>query len=450
MFAFAVSVTAFAGASAITTVASDAPVVGDIDASDPIHRTTAYQEPKARVDLAAGGGEHGLTYEIVDQPQADDATIGEATVRGTEAALSIGSDAPAGEAEFTYRAVNSHGEESDIATVTFEVANRSPLTRDLTLTTERDAALDIWPYTRDAESGGPFPWTEKKNRITYSDPKHGTIEPFFGKNGGGAGFDAVDHKAVYVPDPGYVGSDSFEYTFTDVDGGRSTAQVAVDVVEPEPRGRGELRNVRYRCAPHMRSNGDGQADSEGRFDADLTTKVGRYLGGDLVFQIDAGMRLPRALEPGASYRLGRPTLDLTMQPGATELFGGAAVDGSNLDLDAVGFGQASVGAEVSASAMVRGTAREAVREVPIEGLATRRRSVGGPEVEDGLRLALAGSTESINAPRRGAVVVSLPRVFGLNLRLAPGLRGGEIDTVGMRCYAPGNEQLELARIAIAR
>lgn len=448
VFALAVSVTAFAGASAITNAASDAPVVRDVEVAAHIYRATPYGTPTTRIDLSAGG-DAGLAYEIVDQPGTGESPVGSATVHGHTAALAVDRDASAGQARFTYRATDGSGQTSDAATVRFEIANRQPLTRDLALTTQRDAVLDIWPYARDAEDGGPFPWTHPGNRITYSDPEHGTIEPFFGAVGSEPGFAAIDHKAVYVPDPGYVGADSFSYTFTDDDGGESTARVSVDVVEPQSRGRGERHDVRYRCAVHMRSDTEGRADPDGRFDADLTTEVARYLGGDLVFEVDAGIRTPRALSPGETYAIGRPVLDLTLQPGATELLGGVAVDSGDLDLDAVGFGQSSIGADVSASITVLGSARGDVREVPIEGLSMRRHSIAGAVDGEGLTLSVAGSTGDLVAPRRGEVVVSLPQVFGLSLRLEPGLYG-RVDNVGLRCYAPGSERLTLVRIPITR
>lgn len=446
VFVLAVSVTSFAGASAVTNAVSDAPLAGDFEVATPVYRTTPYATPTTNIDLTAGGADPDLTYEVVDQPHADDSTIGTAEIRGHTVALTIDSGAAAGTGSFTYRAIDDE-EVSEVATVSFEIANRKPLTRDLTLTTRRNAALDIWPYARDAVDGGPFPWRRSGNRITYSDPEHGTIEPFFGSGGDEPTFARVDHKAVYVPDPGYVGADSFSYTFTDEDGGESTARVSVDVVEPEERGRGERNDVRYRCAVHMRSNAEGQADPDGRFDAGLTSSVARYLGGDLVVGVDADVRAPRTLAPGATYRIAEPTLGLTLQPGAIELLGGVAVGGENLDLDAVGFGQESLGADVTASAMVRHTARGEVRGVRIDGLAARRRPVHGAGEDGESTIAVSGSTGELVAPRRGAVVVSLPQVYGLTLRLAPGLRG-DIGTVGLRCYAPGSERLQLARIPV--
>ena len=445
VFALAVSVTSFAGASAITNAASDAPVVDDIDLADPVYRTTPYGSPTARIDLDPH--DRNLTYAVVEQPKADDSPVGTARVRGDTVILTMDRDAAAGSASFTYRATDSDGKVSGDATVSFEVGNRTPLTRDLTLTTQRDAAMDIWPYARDAEDGGPFPWTQSGNRVTYTDPKHGTIEPFFGSDGDEPTFAKVDHKAVYVPDPGYVGADSFSYTFTDEDGDESTSRVSVDVGEPETPENGARHGVRYRCASHMRSDSDGEPDADGRFDSRLTEQVARILGGDLVLEVDAALDTPRTLAPRESYELGRPALDLSMQAGATELLAGAPVKGGGLDLDSVGLGQSSVGAEVTASTTVRSTARGEVRDVSIEGLSSRPRPVAGPEGDNELTMSMRGSSAELTAPRRGKVVVSLPQVFGLNLRLEPGLRG-HIDRVGLRCYAPGNERLELAEIPV--
>ena len=446
VFALSVSVTTFVGASAVTNAVSDAPLVDDFEAAAAVYRTTPYASPTTRIDLTTGGGERDFRYEIVDQPYADGSRIGTARVQGHTAVVSIDKDAAAGPASFTYRATDG-GEMSEVATVSFEVANRAPLTRDLTLTTRRNSALDIWPYARDAVDGGPFPWRRPGNRITYSDPDHGTIEPFFGADADEPSFARVAHKAVYVPDPGYVGTDSFSYTFTDEDGGESTSRVSVDVVEPEQRGRGERRDVRYRCAVHMRSNAQGRPDPDGRFDADLTSEVSRYLGGDLVIGVDADIRAPRTLSPGETYRIEDPTLGIRLQAGATELLGGVAVDEDALDLDSVGFGQESLGADATASLMVRHTAREQVRGVRIDGLSVRRGDIRVSGEEGESTVTVSGSIGDLVAPRRGAVVVALPQVYGLTLKLAPGLRG-QINTVGLRCYAPGGEPLQLARIPV--
>lgn len=447
VFAVAVSMTSSVGAFAITTAASDAPVAGDIDVADDVYRTTPYGSPSVRIDLSIGGGGRGLAYEVVEQPNTGETTIGTASIQGHTATLSIERDASAGPASFTYRATDD-GESSDVATVSFEVANRPPLTRDLTLTTRQDAALDIWPYARDAEDGGPFPWTSDGNRITYSNPQHGTIEPFFGAHGNGPAFAEIDHKAVYVPDAGYVGADSFSYTFTDEDGARSTAQISVDVVEPPRRERGERDDVRYRCAVHMRSDDDGKADPDGGFDADLTARVAWVLGGDVVLEVDADVRGPRSLAPGVAYDLGPVDFDLSVQSGATELLTGVAVDDGDVALDSAGFGQSSIGAELSAALSVRTPVRGAVHEAAINGLSVRPRPIASVIDGDGLTLPLAGTTGELIAPRRGAVTVSLPQVFGLSLRLQPGL-DGRIETVGLRCYAPGSERLALVRIPIA-
>src|SRR5690625_412987 len=420
VFAIAVSVTTFVGASAVTNAVSDAPVVEDIAVDTLVYRTTPYASPVTDVDLTAGGGDENLAYEVVDQPSVDGSRIGTAKVHGHTVTLSIERAAPAGQASFTYRAIDG-GAVSDVSTVAFELGNRNPLTRDLPLTTARNSALDVWPYARDAVDGGPFPWRRPGNRITYSDPKHGTIEPFFGADGDEPDFARVGHKAVYVPDPGYVGADSFTYTFTDEDGADSTARVAVDVVEPKEDASGERSDVRYRCAVHMRSDAKGKADPDGRFDARLTSKVTRRLGGDLVVNLDADVRTPRTLAPGQPYRIEAPTLEFTMQQGAHDLLGGVAVGGGDVDLDAAGFGQNSIGADITASAMVRSTARGNARSVAIEGLSARRQRVGRSGDDPTFRVS--GSTRELAAPRRGAVSVALPQVYGLTLRLAPGLHG---------------------------
>ncbi|UYM03335.1 Ig-like domain-containing protein [Solicola gregarius] len=442
--ALSAGVTLFAAVSLITSAAIDAPVAEDLSFADGIHRSTPYRGGSAAIELSADGGDGELTYEIVDAPNADGEPIGDASVDGDHVQLSIDRDAPSGPARFTYAVVDQDGTRSDDATVSFDVANRTPLTRDLTLTTTRDAPLDIWPYARDAEDGGPFAWRSPGNRITYSDPVHGTIEPFFGAGGSDPEFAEIDHKVVYVPDPGYIGADRFTYTFTDADGGASSSTVSVDVVDAGEPKRGSVAGVRYRCALHVKTDERGRTDPDGKYDARETSRVSRYLGGDLVLEVAARVDVPARLEPGETYTPADPRVRLRPQPGLAELLAGAPAGDADRDLEDVGFGQSSVGAELSMSAGVARTASGRSREIPVDGLTAKPVSARS----DGIELGFAGSMPRLTAPPSGAVVVSLPQVFLVDLALHPGLLGRD-GSIGLRCYAAQGADLQVARIPVS-
>lgn len=441
VLALSAGITLLAAASVITNAVADAPVAEDIAYAEGVHRSTAYTGA-ASIDLSADGGDGDLRYELVDVPNVDGEPIGNATIDGDRARLSIDPDAPIGAARFTYAVTDEDGARSDDATVLFDVANRAPLTRDLALTTARDAPLDIWPYARDAEDGGPFIWRGGGNRVSYSDPVHGSIEPFFGTGGSDPGFAKIDHKVVYVPDPGYVGSDTFTYTVTDEDGGESSSTVSVDVVDATEPGWGSVTGVRYRCALHVKTGDDGRTDSDGEYDERVTRRVSRYVGGDLVLAADASVDVPRSLEANAPYTLKDPRLRLTAQSGLADLLSGVRT-GDGGDLADVGFGQSSLGAEVTMSLRVARTASGRVRGVPLAGL----ESAPAPIAAD-IAPRFAGSAPRLEAPPAGAVVVSLPQVFLADLELRPGLRGRD-DSIGLRCYAAQGARLELARLPVS-
>ena len=444
VMALSATVTLTAVAAAITNATTAAPVAEDISYTGAVYRATPYETRTAVVDLAGDGGDGAARYEIVAQPSTEEGAVGTAAVSGTQATLAIDPDAPVGAAQFGYVAVGRDGTRSNEATVSFEIANRKPLTRALALTTSRDVPLDIWPYARDAESGGPFVWRREKNRLTYSDPEHGTIEPFFGTNGSEPDFADIDHKVVYVPDSGYVGADSFKYTFTDEDGTKSSSTVSVDVVDGADAAASEARGVRYRCALNVRTDDDARTDADGRYDAGATRRLSRYLGGDLMINVAAGAEAPRQVAPGEAYELRDPWVTLRPEQGFADLLTGAPVGGER-DLREVGFAQSSVAASADLSVQVRRLPSGNSRGFAVDGLEAEPVNTGSED----LTMRLTGLPPTLRAPGSGAVEVTLPQVFHVDLSLDPGLSGRD-DSIGLRCYAAHGDRLRIARVAVAR
>lgn len=448
--ACALSAALVIGSAALTTTsahgAPDAPVAADVSHEGPVYRSYSYTAGSdLTVDLDATGGVGGLTYQVVDQPTAEGAVIGEATVSGSVATLEISRQANPGPATFTYKAIDADGVESNLATVSFEVVNQLPLTRDLEFTTERGAALDLWPYARDAESGGPFPWTADTT-LTYSDPEHGTIKPFFTKSDRPE-FAAVDHKATYIPNRRFIGTDVFTYTMTDTDGGSTTGTITVHVTKPEPTVRGEVNNLRYRCAYYVKMNEDGEADPDGEYSEVWTDATNYVMGGDVAFGVDVRAKAPRSLSPGQKYKVPNQEIDLTMDQGMSELLAGTDLTGPGAVLETVGFGQTAVGGQATASARFTETASGKEYGVPMSGLKSEMMPMSLPVPPEGVTIPVTGGLPRLTAPKSGDVVVSMPRKFFIDAILEPGVLGS-IRSVGLDCKAASGQDLELIRVPV--
>lgn len=102
--------------------------------------------------------------------------------------------------------------------VTVTLANLNPTVVNDGVSTPRNTAITFDPRLNDSDPGGDaFTITAK------STPGHGAVT--IGTGG---------TSLIYTPTTNYAGPDSFTYTVTDVDGGASTATVAVTVVNAAP------------------------------------------------------------------------------------------------------------------------------------------------------------------------------------------------------------------------
>jgi len=91
--------------------------------------------------------------------------------------------------------------------------NNPPVANDDSITTAQDTAIDIYVLNNDSDPDG-----DPLHVNSATDPPHGTT---------------TNHGShvTYVPDPGFVGTDTFDYTAGDGNGGTDTAAVTVTVEE---------------------------------------------------------------------------------------------------------------------------------------------------------------------------------------------------------------------------
>lgn len=121
---------------------------------------------------------------------------------------------------FTYKA-NDGTADSNVATVTLTVnaANDPPVAVDDTATTPEDTAVVI-----DVKDGDTDPDGDALTVQSVTDPPKGMAQII--TSGPDAG------KVHYTPDANFNGTDSFQYTISDANGGEDTATVTV-TVDPE-------------------------------------------------------------------------------------------------------------------------------------------------------------------------------------------------------------------------
>jgi Ca2+-binding RTX toxin-like protein len=117
---------------------------------------------------------------------------------------------------FTYTISDGNGgTDTATVTVTIDAVNDAPVAVDDEETTEEDQAVTIDVIGNDSDpEGDPLTVTE------VEDPSNGTAE-------------IVDNKILYTPDPGFDGTDTFQYSITDGNGGVDIATITV-TVEPKP------------------------------------------------------------------------------------------------------------------------------------------------------------------------------------------------------------------------
>lgn len=433
----AVATTLVVGAKSVTNAAGgvDPLDAEDIDYAGAVYRDSPYVSPAEQVvTLEASGGSGAIGYRVVEPPTSAGDVVGTVEVTGDRASVTIEPTAEPGPATFRYQAHDEEGRRSGVATVSFEISNRAPQTRDLALTTPRDTPLDLWPYARDPEDGGPFPWHRDGNRIRYGDPAHGTVRPLSGDRQGGL---TTGHKAVYVPDPGYVGRDTFAYTFADTEGGSTSGEIVVDVREPSVADRAGRVTALYRCP--LRIGADGAASDH---DRDATEAVARVLGGDLLFRVRARAGVPQGLRPGERYR-PRIGVDLSMSRSTAAMLAGDEVSGDGVELGRAGLGQTSIATDIEANLTVTDTATGTARQHPVSTLKSGPVTLTLPVPDERVALPAHGTMPELTAPESGSVVVSMPRSFDLGAVLEPGVQG-VLGSVGMHCRVVGDPDLELA------
>jgi uncharacterized repeat protein (TIGR01451 family) len=122
----------------------------------------------------------------------------------------------AGPDSFTYKATDGT-DESNSATVSFNVTNTAPEAVEDSAETSEDQSTSVGVLQNDSDQDGDFIAI-----VSASDPPHGTATVHSGEGG---------QFIEYTPDPGYNGLDSFTYTITDgVMTGTATVEVTVHPV----------------------------------------------------------------------------------------------------------------------------------------------------------------------------------------------------------------------------
>ncbi|WP_370617156.1 DUF6801 domain-containing protein [Mumia qirimensis] len=425
----------------------------DITVDEPFYRG-AFATQRS-VTLAGSGGEGDLTYKLGRVEGAG--TNVALTLTGDEVAVTPSEDTPPGAYRFDYTATDTTGQ-SSTSTVRFTVVNAEPIVKDRTFTTTKDKPFDGWPWARDLDSQGPFVWNVNETRFTYGEPKHGTIETFFEADADPAStasiFAAIQHKYTYVPDPGFVGTDSFTVTMTDKTGDSSTGTVTIKVDEPAAAAPGVLNDVRYRCefAIGVDSSGMPTSDPDAAIDPFWSDIVGGIMGGDATFRVDVKAHMPALLAPGEKFTVPDTDITLKMAQPMAELLGGTDFTttpaGSYPPVEEAGFGQTAVAGGAKATAVFTETASGESYEIPMSGLKSETVPMTTPVPADGVAIPVKGGLPELTAPETGALTVSMPKKMFITSELTPGVIGGFIKTVGLDCTAMEGENLAIGTVEV--
>ncbi|TNC41803.1 Ig-like domain-containing protein [Mumia zhuanghuii] len=427
----------------------------DVTVSEPLHR--GFYVPTIKIALAGSGGEGSLTYKVGTISGPNNGRNIWPTVSGNEVVLQVSEGAALGDYRFDYTATDAAGQ-SSTSTVRFTIANIAPVVEDRTFTTTKDKPFDGWPWARDRDTGGPFVWNEPSTRFTYGKPGHGTIKPFFTADDNPASpdsqFAAVKHKYTYVPDPGFVGTDSFTVTMTDKDGASATGKVTINVVEPPEAAAGVLNDVRFRCAYAIRVDETGMptADPDAPIDPGMSEIVSTVMGGDATFRVDLKAHMPELLQPGEKFTVPDTDITLKMAQPMAELLAGAdfstAPAGSLPPLEESGFGQTSVAGQANATAVFTETATGETYEVPMSDLKSADVPMSLPVPAAGVSIPVKGGLPELTAPMAGALQVATPKKMFINSVLTPGVLGGLITDVGLDCTAMDGEELTIGTVEV--
>jgi len=158
-------------------------------------------------------GDSIQSYPIVTGPS-------HGTLSGAEPDITYTPDSNyTGNDTFTYRAIDSHGDASNTATVTISVTiNNLPTAQDDNASTYLGTAVTIDVLHNDSDpDGDPLTVTGTSNG-----PAHGSVTV------------NADNTVTYTPDSGYLGTDSFDYTVSDGYGGTDTATVTINIQHKPP------------------------------------------------------------------------------------------------------------------------------------------------------------------------------------------------------------------------
>ena len=179
-------------------------------------------DPVANDDTASTAEDTAVTIDVLandSDADGDTLTVDSVTDSPNGTAVNNGTDVTytpdigfLGDDSFTYTVIDGNGG-SATATVTVTVTsgNQNPVAVDDSVTTDEDMAVTIDVLANDSDADGD---TLSINSVT--DPANGSVV----NNGS---------DVTYTPDADFNGTDSFDYTISDGNGGTNTATVTVTV-----------------------------------------------------------------------------------------------------------------------------------------------------------------------------------------------------------------------------
>jgi CshA-type fibril repeat protein len=193
-------------ATVTVTTANGPPVAKDDSTSTPLN--TPVSVPVLTNDIDPNGDPLTVT-RIVSQPQNGTVSFTpDGTVVYTPDGNFTGIDT------FEYEISDGNGG-TDIATVTINVNDNAPAAVNDNAATPPSTPVDIPVIANDSDpNDDPLTVTD------ITTPANGTVK------------DNGDGTVTYTPNPGFTGTDTFEYTITDPQGNTDTATVTV-VVDPD-------------------------------------------------------------------------------------------------------------------------------------------------------------------------------------------------------------------------
>ncbi len=189
---------------------------------------------------ATDGDNDIINWSIKTQATHGTAT---ATATGTSKAIAYTPNANYNGADsFVVEVTDGNGVDDITVNVTITPVNDAPTAVNDTASTYENTSVTIAVLTNDTDTEN-----DTLSLGAIQAPSHGNIQP-------------SGNSIVYTPNVGYVGSDSFDYSVTDGNGGTATASVHVTVSSMDDDGIDEAAGV------------DGNGDSvEDRFQSNVTT-----------------------------------------------------------------------------------------------------------------------------------------------------------------------------------